>query len=59
MTGSPTPYFLTVCRPNYTTLNTSCDQNSYITEDICTGGDQAAISQGRWDLCIVLLSLTS
>lgn len=52
MTGNPTPYFLTVCKPNYTTLNTSCEQNPYVMEDICTGADQAAISQGRWDLCV-------
>uniref|UniRef100_A0A3B4B5P9 Phosphatidic acid phosphatase type 2/haloperoxidase domain-containing protein n=1 Tax=Periophthalmus magnuspinnatus TaxID=409849 RepID=A0A3B4B5P9_9GOBI len=25
MTGSPAPYFLTVCKPNYTSLNVSCD----------------------------------
>uniref|UniRef100_A0A3P8SQF3 Phospholipid phosphatase related 4b n=1 Tax=Amphiprion percula TaxID=161767 RepID=A0A3P8SQF3_AMPPE len=25
MTGYPAPYFLTVCKPNYTTLNVSCD----------------------------------
>lgn len=47
MTGNPTPYFLTVCKPNYSSLNTSCEQNPYIMEDICTGADQAAISQGR------------
>lgn len=47
MTGNPTPFFLTVCKPNYSSLNTSCEQNPYVMEDICTGGDQAAISQGR------------
>ena len=51
MTGNPTPYFLTVCKPNYSSLNTSCEQNPYVIEDICTGGDQAAISQGRSGLC--------
>lgn len=48
MTGYPTPYFLTVCKPNYTTLNISCEQNPYIMEDICSGADPAAINQGRW-----------
>nr|XP_015810306.2 phospholipid phosphatase-related protein type 4 [Nothobranchius furzeri] len=47
MTGYPTPYFLTVCKPNYTTLNTSCEQNPYIVEDICAGSDPSAINQGR------------
>lgn len=47
MTGYPTPYFLTVCRPNYTSLNVSCEQNPYIMEDICAGPDPAAITQGR------------
>ncbi|XP_044032991.1 2-lysophosphatidate phosphatase PLPPR4 isoform X1 [Siniperca chuatsi] len=47
MTGYPTPYFLTVCKPNYTTLNVSCEQNPYVMEDICSGADSAAINQGR------------
>ncbi|GLD54933.1 phospholipid phosphatase-related protein type 4-like protein [Lates japonicus] len=47
MTGYPTPYFLTVCKPNYTTLNVSCEQNPYVMEDICSGADPAAINQGR------------
>ncbi|XP_008300962.1 lipid phosphate phosphatase-related protein type 4 [Stegastes partitus] len=47
MTGYPAPYFLTVCKPNYTTLNVSCEQNPYIMEDICSGADPAAINQGR------------
>nr|XP_020494272.1 phospholipid phosphatase-related protein type 4-like [Labrus bergylta] len=47
MTGYPTPYFLTVCKPNYTTLNVSCEQNPYIMEDICSGADPTAINQGR------------
>ncbi|XP_029979605.1 LOW QUALITY PROTEIN: phospholipid phosphatase-related protein type 4-like [Sphaeramia orbicularis] len=47
MTGYPTPYFLTVCKPNYTTLNVSCEQNPYVMEDICSGPDPAAINQGR------------
>ncbi|KAM6971633.1 phospholipid phosphatase-related protein type 4 [Tautogolabrus adspersus] len=47
MTGYPTPYFLTVCKPNYTTLNVSCEQNPYIMDDICSGADPTAINQGR------------
>ncbi|KAM6908820.1 phospholipid phosphatase-related protein type 4 [Lycodopsis pacificus] len=47
MTGYPTPYFLTVCKPNYTVLNVSCEQNPYIMEDICSGADSAAIMQAR------------
>ncbi|XP_074478134.1 phospholipid phosphatase-related protein type 4 [Sebastes fasciatus] len=47
MTGYPTPYFLTVCKPNYTTLNVSCEQNPFVMEDICSGADPAAIMQGR------------
>ncbi|KAM9839804.1 phospholipid phosphatase-related protein type 4 [Aulostomus maculatus] len=47
MTGYPAPYFLTVCKPNYTTLNVSCEQNPYVMEDICSGADPAAITQGR------------
>ncbi|TSK34842.1 Phospholipid phosphatase-related protein type 4 [Bagarius yarrelli] len=46
-TGYPTPYFLTVCKPNYTHLNTSCDENSFILEDICSGSDTAIINAGR------------
>ncbi|XP_023696008.1 phospholipid phosphatase-related protein type 4 [Paramormyrops kingsleyae] len=46
-TGYHAPYFLTVCKPNYTTLNTSCDENSFIMEDICSGGDMAVINGGR------------
>uniref|UniRef100_A0A8C7X3K6 Phospholipid phosphatase related 4b n=1 Tax=Oryzias sinensis TaxID=183150 RepID=A0A8C7X3K6_9TELE len=37
MTGYPAPYFLTVCKPNYTTLSLSCEQNPFIMEDICSG----------------------
>ncbi|XP_061569709.1 phospholipid phosphatase-related protein type 4-like isoform X2 [Cololabis saira] len=47
MTGYPAPYFLTVCKPNYTTLNISCDQNPYVTADICSGADLSTINQGR------------
>uniref|UniRef100_A0A3B4B7R8 Phospholipid phosphatase-related protein type 3 n=1 Tax=Periophthalmus magnuspinnatus TaxID=409849 RepID=A0A3B4B7R8_9GOBI len=47
MTGSPAPYFLTVCKPNYTSLNVSCEHNPYVLEDICSGPDPAAITQGR------------
>ncbi|KAK7158986.1 hypothetical protein R3I94_005353 [Phoxinus phoxinus] len=46
-TGYHAPYFLTVCKPNYTSLNTSCDENSFIVDDICSGPDPAAINAGR------------
>ncbi|KAK1795126.1 hypothetical protein P4O66_010305, partial [Electrophorus voltai] len=46
-TGYPAPYFLTVCKPNYTYLNTSCDESSFILEDICSGPDTAIINAGR------------
>ncbi|KAG9338443.1 hypothetical protein JZ751_025847, partial [Albula glossodonta] len=45
-TGYHAPYFLTVCKPNYTTLNTSCDENTFIMEDICSGADSAVINGG-------------
>uniref|UniRef100_A0A3B1IJI2 Phospholipid phosphatase related 4 n=1 Tax=Astyanax mexicanus TaxID=7994 RepID=A0A3B1IJI2_ASTMX len=46
-TGYPAPYFLTVCKPNYTHLNSSCTENSFILEDICSGADTAVINAGR------------
>ncbi|KAL1006695.1 hypothetical protein UPYG_G00075530 [Umbra pygmaea] len=46
-TGYHAPYFLTVCKPNYTTLSTPCNENSYILQDICSGSETAAINQGR------------
>ncbi|XP_060133499.1 phospholipid phosphatase-related protein type 4 isoform X1 [Zootoca vivipara] len=46
-TGYQTPYFLTVCKPNYTSLNVSCSENSYIVEDICSGTDPIIINDGR------------
>ncbi|KAJ1171696.1 hypothetical protein NDU88_003554 [Pleurodeles waltl] len=46
-TGYQAPYFLTVCKPNYTSLNISCKENSYILEDICSGSDPALINSGR------------
>ncbi|XP_048123151.1 phospholipid phosphatase-related protein type 4 [Alosa alosa] len=46
-TGYHAPYFLTVCKPNYTSLNTSCDENAYIMDDICSGADPAIINAGR------------
>ncbi|TKS75252.1 Phospholipid phosphatase-related protein type 3 [Collichthys lucidus] len=42
-TGYHTPFFLTVCKPNYTLAGVSCDRNAYITKDICSGHDQHAI----------------
>ncbi|KAM6168913.1 phospholipid phosphatase-related protein type 4 isoform 1-T1 [Erethizon dorsatum] len=46
-TGYQAPYFLTVCKPNYTSLNVSCKENSYIVEDICSGSDLTVINGGR------------
>ncbi|KAF3690557.1 Phospholipid phosphatase-related protein type 3 [Channa argus] len=42
-TGYHAPFFLTVCKPNYTQVGVSCDKNPYITKDICSGHDQHAI----------------
>ncbi|KAJ3611879.1 hypothetical protein NHX12_021892 [Muraenolepis orangiensis] len=47
MTGYPAPYFLTVCKPNYTWLNDTCERNPYVMADICSGSNLAAILQGR------------
>ncbi|KAM8875746.1 phospholipid phosphatase-related protein type 3 [Spinachia spinachia] len=46
-TGYHTPFFLTVCKPNYTQVGVSCDRNVYITKDICSGHDQHAIVAAR------------
>ncbi|OCT97566.1 phospholipid phosphatase-related protein type 3 [Xenopus laevis] len=46
-TGYHAPFFLTVCKPNYTRLGTTCATNPYITQDICTGNDQHAILSAR------------
>ncbi|TNN36291.1 Phospholipid phosphatase-related protein type 4 [Liparis tanakae] len=46
-TGAPTPFFLTVCKPDYAARNLSCEQNPYVMEDVCSGADAAAITQGR------------
>ncbi|EAW61149.1 plasticity-related gene 2, isoform CRA_a [Homo sapiens] len=46
-TGYHTPFFLTVCKPNYTLLGTSCEVNPYITQDICSGHDIHAILSAR------------
>ncbi|KAM4896336.1 phospholipid phosphatase-related protein type 4 isoform 2-T2 [Sylvia borin] len=46
-TGYQAPYFLTVCKPNYTSLNVSCSENSYVVEDICSGADLSIINAGR------------
>ncbi|XP_075758740.1 phospholipid phosphatase-related protein type 3 [Pelodiscus sinensis] len=46
-TGYHAPFFLTVCKPNYTLLGTSCDANPYITQDICSGQDHGAILSAR------------
>ncbi|KAL1023212.1 hypothetical protein UPYG_G00037770 [Umbra pygmaea] len=46
-TGYHTPFFLTVCKPNYTQPGVACDANPYITIDICSGLDQHAILSAR------------
>ncbi|CAG5862857.1 unnamed protein product [Menidia menidia] len=46
-TGYHAPFFLTVCKPNYTLAGASCDKNVYITKDICSGHDQHAIMAAR------------
>ncbi|XP_041861996.1 phospholipid phosphatase-related protein type 3 [Melanotaenia boesemani] len=46
-TGYHAPFFLTVCKPNYTLAGVSCDKNAYITKDICSGHDQHAIMAAR------------
>ncbi|KAI4882766.1 hypothetical protein NFI96_026813 [Prochilodus magdalenae] len=46
-TGYHTPFFLTVCKPNYTLPGVACDINPYITQDICSGRDQYAILSAR------------
>ncbi|XP_054860883.1 phospholipid phosphatase-related protein type 3 isoform X2 [Amphiprion ocellaris] len=45
--GYHAPFFLTVCKPNYTLAGVSCDKNAYITKDICSGHDQHAIMAAR------------
>lgn len=49
-TGYHAPFFLTVCKPNYTLLGTPCDANPYITQDICSGADKHAILSARYVL---------
>lgn len=55
-TGYHAPYFLTVCKPNYTSLNTSCDENAFIVDDICSGPDPAAINAGRLESLVLLFN---
>ncbi|XP_055796956.1 phospholipid phosphatase-related protein type 3-like [Salvelinus fontinalis] len=46
-TGYHSPFFLTVCKPNYTQPGVACDKNPYITKDICSSHDQHAILSAR------------
>lgn len=46
-TGYHAPFFLTVCQPNYTVPGVSCDNNAYVTQDICMGKDLYAIMSAR------------
>lgn len=57
-TGYQAPYFLTVCKPNYTSLNVSCKENSYIVEDICSGSDLTVINSGRSEIQILKLPMS-
>ncbi|KAJ8784583.1 hypothetical protein J1605_007934 [Eschrichtius robustus] len=57
-TGYQAPYFLTVCKPNYTSLNVSCKENSYIVEDICSGSDLTVINSGRLETEIMKISMS-
>lgn len=56
-TGYQAPYFLTVCKPNYTSLNVSCSENSYVVEDICSGADLNIINAGRLVLFFIVYIL--
>ncbi|XP_057696576.1 phospholipid phosphatase-related protein type 3 [Corythoichthys intestinalis] len=44
-TGYHAPFFLTVCKPNYSQV--SCDTDTYVTRDICSGPDRHAIAAAR------------
>nr|XP_061798839.1 phospholipid phosphatase-related protein type 3-like [Nerophis lumbriciformis] len=46
-TGYHAPFFLTVCQPNYTAPGVACDNNAYVTQDICAGKDLYAIMSAR------------
>ncbi|XP_062337963.1 phospholipid phosphatase-related protein type 4 isoform X2 [Osmerus eperlanus] len=47
-TGYHAPYFLTVCKPNLTALNLTCDDHTaFIMDDVCSGPDAAIINAGR------------
>ncbi|KAM9468697.1 phospholipid phosphatase-related protein type 3a [Clarias gariepinus] len=46
-TGYHAPFFLTVCKPNYTLPGVSCHKDPYITQDICSGRDHYAIQSAR------------
>ncbi|XP_061540252.1 phospholipid phosphatase-related protein type 3 isoform X1 [Phycodurus eques] len=44
-TGYHAPFFLTVCKPDYS--HVSCDTDAYVTKDICSGHDRHAIAAAR------------
>lgn len=46
-TGYRAPFFLTVCKPNYTLLGTSCEANPYITQDVALATGTHAILSAR------------
>ncbi|XP_072925369.1 phospholipid phosphatase-related protein type 5-like isoform X3 [Hemitrygon akajei] len=45
--GSPTPHFLTVCRPNYTALGCSQPSQFIVSPDACTGSPSLVSSARR------------
>ncbi|XP_061680083.1 phospholipid phosphatase-related protein type 3 isoform X2 [Syngnathoides biaculeatus] len=44
-TGYHAPFFLTVCKPDYS--HVSCDADAYVTQDVCSGHDRHAIAAAR------------
>ncbi|XP_067828977.1 phospholipid phosphatase-related protein type 2a isoform X2 [Heptranchias perlo] len=45
--GSPTPHFLTVCRPNYTALGCRVSSQFINTQELCTGSPHLVSSARR------------
>uniref|UniRef100_A0A672GGT1 Phospholipid phosphatase-related protein type 3 n=1 Tax=Salarias fasciatus TaxID=181472 RepID=A0A672GGT1_SALFA len=46
-TGYPAPFFLTVCKPNYTLAGASCERQRLVSAAICSGTDQHALAAAR------------
>ncbi|XP_030051142.1 phospholipid phosphatase-related protein type 2 isoform X1 [Microcaecilia unicolor] len=47
VTGSQTPHFLSVCRPNYTALGCQSPQQYVAEKQACTAGNPALVSAAR------------